>query len=246
MYWLKSVAPEETELAVFDVVLGKGSKAWMARAWGERRLVGIVLLAKGVLVNGSTIVLDPKLPERCAVCGDDRVENEALAKTLAFEVEEEEGAVATGVEVRDGERVTEVCAELVALEDLTGGGEVVAGVELIVANELEDAAMKAVGAAFDGGVEKGAAAVLLGRIGALLDRELLEGVDRGLDERAALVLLADVDAVEKKADRGPADAGDDIAVDDLGTHGERVAGRGKEGGARGQLGEAKEAAAIER
>ena len=147
--------------------------------------------------------------------------------------------------MRDGERAAEVAAELVALEDLAGDGEVVASVQLIVADELEDAAVEAVGAALGGGVEEGSAAVELCGVGALLDGELLQGVDGGLDEGSALVLLADVHAIEQEGGGRAADAGDGVAVDDLRTDGEGVAGRSEEGGAGGQLRELEEAPAVE-
>ena len=124
-----------------DCVVGEGDAGWdAADISGEERIVDDL----GAEVAGAL-----------AVVGNGDVEDEALTKTLAFVVDEEEGTVAPVVEVGDGDGAAEAAAELIALEDLAGEGEVGAGVELVVADELEEAAVITVGAGLGGGVEEG-------------------------------------------------------------------------------------------
>ena len=135
--------------------------------------------------------------------GEDLGGAEDLAEGL--ELDEVEGAVATVVEVRDGDGAAVGEAELVAAEGrdaagADGGGvvEVVAGVEGGVAEELEEGAVDAVGAGAGGdvGIAGGAAADLGGHpAGEGVDG--LDGVDVEVGEGGAAHLgVADLCAVE--------------------------------------------------
>ena len=143
-------------------------------------------------------------------------------------------------------RTTQRAAELIALEVLLLRSEEVLRVERVVSQELEGAPVEGVRAGFGDGVERAASAVDLRRIGVLLDAELLQRVDRRLDPRAALMLFGDVDAVEQEACLLPADAADDVAVDDFRPHGLHVAGRRQQRRTRRQLRELVKAAAVQR
>ena len=86
----------------------------------------------------------------------------------------------------------------------------------------------------------------LGGVGVLLDAELLQGIDRRLDPRAALVLFGDVHAVEQKPRLLPADAADDVAVDVFRPYRLHVAGRGEQYRTRSQPRQLVKAAAVQR
>ena len=72
----------------------------------------------------------------------------------------------------------------------------------VVAEEVEDVAVDAVGAGLGGGVEGAAGAGELRGVGVLLDAEFLEGIDGGLNPGAALMLFGDIDAVQKEGGLG--------------------------------------------
>src|SRR5262245_11216122 len=76
--------------------------------------------------------------------------------------------------------------ELVALEDFTLTGEEVARVEFVVAQEFKEAAMNCVRTRLRRTVQQSAGMAEFRRVSALLYLEFLKGVNRCLDERAAL------------------------------------------------------------
>ena len=100
--------------------------------------------------------------------------------------------------MRNGKRSAERAAELVALEWLPLKGKEIAGIQLVIAQEFEQIAVELIAAGLGCGVEEASSAIEFSGVGILLDAELLQGIDRGLDEGASLVLLADVDTVQKE------------------------------------------------
>lgn len=60
------------------------------------------------------------------------------------------------------------------------------------------------------------------------------------------MLFANVDTIEQEGGGTAADSADDVAVDDLRPDGERVASGWQQDGAGSELGQAEEAAAVER
>src|SRR5665213_1047503 len=87
--------------------------------------------------------------------------------------------------------------------------------------------MPSVAAGFSGRVEAWATAVPLRRVCVLLHAELLQSVDRCLHECSALVLLGYVDTIQQERHRKSVNAADGIAVYNLGTNCQRIAGRRK-------------------
>ncbi len=86
--------------------------------------------------------------------------------------------------------------------------EEVARIEGVVAQEVEEDAMQPVRPGLGRGVQRTAGLAELGRVRALLHLEFLEGVDRRLDERPALVMVGDVDAIEHEGGLAAAHAAD--------------------------------------
>ena len=132
-------------------------------------------------------------------------------------------------------------AELVSSEPRRGRGarrEEVAGVEVLVTRELEQAAVQVVLAGLRRQVDDAAVeAAELGRRAVALDRELLDGVDVGEERDLARLRLEHRDAVEEifVGARAP-------AVDPR----QRGRGRRRDGDTRSQAGQRDEAAAVER
>ena len=131
------------------------------------------------------------------------------------------------------------------VELLLGLHEEVGGVEGVVAQELEEPAVELAAAGLGGGVEHAAGLAELGGVGALLDLELLQGVDRGLDVRPALVVVGHVHAVDLEGELAAAHAADGGAGDEVGADAHQVAAAGEPGRARGQAGQLVEAPAVE-
>ena len=105
----------------------------------ERRVAGIMLPANGRRVSGSTITLPGrrslKSPLLSGTTGDDIVEGSALPQARALVIGEEEDSV-----LLDG--AANRAAELVTLERLAICHEEIAGVELLIAKELEQVAVE--------------------------------------------------------------------------------------------------------
>jgi len=93
----------------------------------------------------------------------------------------------------------DAAAELVLAEgrDGSGGGvKEILGVENIVADEFEQAAMEVVRSGFADDVDDGSGlAAEFGRVGSLLDVEFFDGVDGGGDHHVVEVLVGNGDAV---------------------------------------------------
>ena len=144
------------------------------------------------------------------------------------------------------ERPAERPPELVPVDLLLLLHEVVGGVEDVVAQELEDPAVELAASRLGGRVQHPARLAELGGVGTLLDLDLLEGVDGGLDVGAALVVVGHVDAVDLERELAAAHAADRGAVDEVRAdrHDARSAGEARR--SRGQAGELVEAAAVER
>jgi hypothetical protein len=138
-----------------------------------------------------------------------------------------------------------VPAELMPVELLLGLHEEVGGVEGVVAQELEEPAVELAAAGLGGGVEHAPRLAELGGVGALLDLELLQGVDRGLDVRPALVVVGHVHAVDLEGELAAAHAADRGAGDEVGADADQVAAAGEAGRARSEAGQLVEAAPVE-
>src|ERR1017187_3145995 len=121
--------------------------------------------------------LRTKITSALCVTGNGTVEDKALTKALPFKIEKEEGAVLPIIDMRNSQRAAEVATELIALEDLARQGEEVSSIELVIADELEEASMKAVCSTLDRCIEESAAAIVFRRVRALLNRELSKSVD---------------------------------------------------------------------
>src|SRR6266702_3561962 len=124
--------------------------------------------------------------------------HEPLPETLRLIIDQEERPVLPAIQMRDRQRTADSPSELVALQNSARLREKVACVQFVVADEFEDPAMKSICARLGSRVEERAPAVELGRVRALLHAELLERVDGGLNKCTALVLLADVNAVQQE------------------------------------------------
>ena len=113
---------------------------------------------------------------------------------LAFVAREEEGAITD-------QRPPEHGAILILAERWNGlvlRIEIVPRIEHLVAEELEHAALKRVGACAGRDVDQGGGlAAELRRILRLLDLELLNGVDRRADDQVVEELVRDFDAVQQ-------------------------------------------------
>ena len=177
-----------------------------------------------------------------------------------FPVEEEERLVGAFVDFGNPDRAADVGAELVAVEarrsDALAGDGVVALGELVVAVELPERSVQAVGAALGDHVDlaAGRAAVFRG-IGAGLDFELGQGIDGRREAVGHGVVVHDFDAIDVEAVGGVAravGAGGGGAVGGIGlADGAAPAAHGDGAGSAGlhagnQLGELDEVAAVER
>ena len=167
------------------------------------------------------------------------VEHQALPLAHALVAGEEERAAAH-------DRAAQRRAELLALQLLGLAREEVARIEGVVAHEVEEGAVELVGAGLGGGVERAARLAELGGVGALLHLELLERVDRRLDQRAALVMVGDVGAIEHERGLAAADAADRGARDVVGADAEQVAAARQQDRARRQARQLVEAAPVQR
>ena len=86
----------------------------------------------------------------------------------------------------------------------------------------------------------------LGRVGALLHLELLQRVDRGLNQRSALVVIGHVDAIEHEGRLAAAHAADGGAGDVVGANAQQVAAARQQHRAGREPRQLVEAAAVER
>ena len=80
----------------------------------------------------------------------------------------------------------------------------------------------------------------------MLDAELLQGIDRGLDEGASLVLLADVDAIQKEGQCRASNSTNGITIYGLRSNRHRVSRGGQQSGPGRELGKLVEAPAVQR
>src|SRR5882757_8955805 len=125
--------------------------------------------------------------------------------------------------MRDRDRPSYISAKLIALEPLPREGKEITRIQLVIADEFEDATVELVRTGLCRRVEKSATAVVLSRIRALLYAELLQCIDRCLDECSALVLLAHIDTIEQEGDGASSNTADGIAIYGLRTNRERIA-----------------------
>src|SRR5262249_56974724 len=122
----------------------------------------------------------------------------ALALAHRLEACEEEGLVAPVVKFRQQDRTPKRAAELIAFEDFALAGEEVARVEFVVAQEFKQSAVKVVRAGLRRAVQQPARMAEFSGVGALLHFEFLQGVYRGLNKRAALMMISHVHAVHQE------------------------------------------------
>src|SRR5580698_5981169 len=118
------------------------------------------------------------------------------------------------------QRSAQVSTELIPLQDLPCQCEIVSRIQLVVADEFEDATVVPVGTAFGGCIEERAPTVIFGGIRALLDRKFLQRVNGGLNECATLMLFRYVDTIKQEGGSRTADTADDVAVHNLRSNGE--------------------------
>ena len=124
--------------------------------------------------------------------------------------------------------------------------EEVGGIEPVVAQELEEPAVELAGAGLGGRVQHAARLAELGGIRALLDPELLQRVDGGLDVRAALMVVGHVDAVDLERELAAPHPADGGAGDEVGADAHEVAASRQPGRARRQPRQLIEAPPVER
>ena len=143
-------------------------------------------------------------------------------------------------------------AKLIQIELLGIGGEIAAGVELGIAKEFKDRAVKTVGTGLSGNEDGGAGArAPFGGVIVSENLEFLNGVDRGQDGYTAAGEFVVVVPIEKPVGRIGAGAADGeregTASRDLAARAaiEKAAGIGFLGGTGGEGGELDEIAAVE-
>ena len=105
------------------------------------------------------------------------------------------------------------------------GEKVVARIQFVVADKLKNSSVKSVRSRLRRCIEERSAAVVLRGVGALLHAELLQRIDRRLDKRSALVLLAHIHTIQQKRDRASANTADRVSIHDFGPDRQRVSGR---------------------
>src|SRR5260370_23750050 len=149
--------------------------AWKLRPCGDtvRRLRGQRIIDR--LQARSAEIASPLRVGR-----HNQIEHQPLTKPLYLIAQEEERPVPPAVEMWNRHRTAEDAAKLIALQNLSRSRKVVPGVQLIVTDKLEYAAMKFVRAGFGRVIEESAAAVELRRVRVLLHAELLQRIDRYL------------------------------------------------------------------
>ena len=170
--------------------------------------------------------------------GDGQVDGQRPALADSFVAQEEERLALH-------ERAAQRPAELVPVELLLLLHEVVGGVEDVVAQELEEPAVELARPGLGGGVQHAARLAELGGVGALLDLELLERVDGGLDVGAALMVVGHVHAVDLERELAAPHAADGRAVDEVRADRHDARSARQAGRPRGQAGQLVEAAAVE-
>ena len=164
--------------------------------------------------------------------------------TEAFVVSEDKEAV-----LNDGAADGE--AELVALEGLGAAGEEGAGVEGVVAEEMEGRAVPLIGAAAAGDIDDAGGIAEFGLEEVALDLELLHGIERGGHRTIADARVAEFDAIEEVGGGTLALAADkQRAIRAAGSAADETGGplRGRDLGhdARGERAEGEVITAVER
>ena len=188
-------------------------------------------------------VVDP-VPDAAEVAplhggrGDGQVDRQLPALAGSFVAQEEE-------RLPLHERAPEGAPELVPVELLLLPHEEVRGVEPVVAQELEEATVELAAAGLGGDVQHASRLAELGGVGALLDLELLEGVDGGLDVGAALMVVGDVHPVDLERELAAPHAADGGAVDEVRADRHHAGSPRQAGGPRSQARQLVEAATVE-
>ena len=170
--------------------------------------------------------------------GDGQVDRELPALAGSFVAHEEERLALH-------ERAAQRTAELVPVQLLLLPHEVVRGVEHVVAQELEEPAVELARPGLGGDVQHAARLAELGGVRALLNLELLERVDGGLDVGPALMMVRHVHAVDLERELAATHAADGRTVDEVRADRHDTRPPRQAGGPRGQAGQLVEAATVE-
>src|SRR6266702_218374 len=115
--------------------------AWKLRPCGDtvRRL-------RGQRIIDGLQARSAELASPLRIGRHNQIEHQPLTKPLRLIAQEKERPVPPAVEMWNRQRTAEGAAKLIALQNLSRSRKVVTGVQLIIANKLEHAAMKLVGA----------------------------------------------------------------------------------------------------
>jgi hypothetical protein len=127
---------------------------------------------------------------------DHTVEHQACALAHCFIAHEEKRPILAAVQFRCREGTTDAPAKLITLKDITLEGEEVPGIELVIAQKFEENAVELAGAGLGRSVQGAAGIAKLRRVFALLNLELLKGINRCLDERATLMVVSDINTID--------------------------------------------------
>src|SRR5947207_8990734 len=106
--------------------------------------------------------------------------------------------------------------------------------------------MKLTGPGRGGDIQHAAGVAEFGAVFALLNLEFLEGVDGGLDQSSALMMIGDVCAIEEEGELAAFHSADSGAGFVIGANSQQVAGAGKQCGAGGESCQLIKAAAVQR
>ena len=143
------------------------------------------------------------------------------------------------------ERPADSAAELIALQHVALQGEEVARVQFVVAQEFEQHAVKVVAAGLGGPIHHAAGIPKLGAVFALLDLKFLQRVDGCLNQRAALMMIGGIDAIEIEGRLGAANAADRSARFVVGADAEQIPGARQQRGAGRQSRKFVETASVQ-
>ena len=122
------------------------------------------------------------------------------------------------------DRSADIRTELVLLQGFSRGSKIVLRVQGVVAKEFQQASVQRIATRLGSCVQDSARAAVLGGIAVLLDFEFLHRINGSLDIGAALVLLGDVEAVQKVGNHTAANAADRGSIDVFRANAQHVAG----------------------
>src|SRR5262245_30866551 len=174
------------------------------------------------------------------------IEDQTLALPHSFVARKKESFVASIVKSWNQDGPSERSAELVALEDFTLTGEEVTRVEFVVAQEFKEAAMNCVRTRLRRTVQQSAGMAEFRRVSALLYLEFLKGVNRCLDERAALVVIGNIDPIHQEGGLPATHPADRRARAEVGADAQEVTSTRQQRRAGSEPGQLVVAAPVER